>query len=70
MGWSVEKGVWAGLCPSPEIKKKILVQCVKTFLRSGQRRGASPSAPPPKYATGLNSKNYCEDHCSGVGDND
>jgi len=69
MGWSVEKGVWAGLCPSPEIKIFFWFNVSKHFCIQAKGGGHRP-VPPPKYATGLNSKNYCEDHCSGVGDND
>ena len=54
MGWSVgrgcplptEEGVWGGGCaPSPEIKKKILVQCVQKIFVFRPKGGASPSAP-------------------------
>ena len=38
-------GVWGGGVPSPEILKKILVQCVQKILAFRPKGGASPSGP-------------------------
>jgi len=60
MGWSVGRGcplptearVWGGGCaPSPEIKKISSSMCSKNLYVQAKGGGASPSAPPPKYAT-------------------
>jgi len=61
MGWSVGRGVPSplkkgsgeGAQPPPQnFKKKFLVQCVKKIFVFRPKGGPSPSAPPPKYATG------------------
>jgi len=42
-----EEGVWGGGCaPSPEIKKKFLVQCVQKIFVFRPKGGPSPSGPP------------------------
>jgi len=58
-GWSVGRGCpsplkkGSGCAPSPEIFFKFfLVQCVQKIFVFRPKGGASPSAPPPKYATG------------------
>jgi len=48
-----EDGVWGGGCaPSPEFLKKFSGSlCSKNVCVQAKGEGASPSAPPPKYAT-------------------
>jgi len=57
MGWSVKKGSGEATVPAAQnLKKNFLVQCVqKIFAFRPKGAGASPSAPPPEYATDFNS---------------